>query len=68
MVKIDEELVVNLNGPDGNAFCIMGNVAHIMRQHGCSKEEVDEYTKAAMSSDYDNLLKVSGQVVNLVLV
>ncbi len=46
----------------------MANVDNIMRQHGCSKEEINEYTQSAMSSDYDNLLKVSGKVVELKLV
>lgn len=55
---------VALNGEDGNAFFIMGRVAKAMKRAGCSQVDIDVYTNAAMSGDYDNLLRVTMQTVN----
>lgn len=60
MKKLNEgympEEPYTLVGIDGNAFSIMGFVARIMRQHGHSRDEIEQYRKEAMSSDYNNLL------------
>jgi len=53
-----------LVGVDGNAFAVMGYVRRAMRECGRSKEEIDEYTKRATSSDYNNLLCVSMGVIS----
>lgn len=53
----------NLVGINGNAFSVMGYVTRCMRKEGKSKEEIDEYIKKAKSSDYDNLLCVSMDVI-----
>lgn len=58
-------LTVHLSGPDGNAFCILGNVKRLMEAAGASKEEIDEYLKEAMSSNYDHLLETTAKVVRL---
>ena len=68
MSRTGIELVVNLRKEDGNAFCILGNVVRIMRGYGCKDEEVMDYLKRAKESDYNNLLKVSGEMVDLKLV
>ena len=47
---------VVLVGEDGNAFAIMGRVRTAMRKGGCTSEQVEEFTTAATSGDYDNLL------------
>jgi len=59
------DVKVKLVGRDGNAFAIMGAVTAAMRKGGCSKEQIDEYTAAAMSGDYDNLLRVSSETVTV---
>ena len=48
-----------LVGVDGNAFAVMGYVAKAMRREGFTRDEIEEYRKAAMSGDYSNLLCVS---------
>lgn len=48
-----------LIGVDGNAFSVMGYVRTAMKREHCTKEEIDAYTKDAMSSDYYHLLAVS---------
>jgi coproporphyrinogen III oxidase-like Fe-S oxidoreductase len=50
---------VKLIGADGNAYSIMGKVCAALREAGYSPEEQDEYAKQAMSSDYNNLIRVS---------
>ena len=49
----------DLVGIDGNAFSVMGYVRNAMREQKFGKDAIEEYTKAAMSGDYDNLLCVS---------
>ena len=50
---------VKLSGNDGNAFAIMGAVKTALKKAGATKEEIAEYLKDSMAGDYDNLLKVA---------
>lgn len=56
---------VKLVGTDGNAMAIMGTVSGAMRRGGCTKEEIDKYLEDAMSGDYNNLLQVTTQTVEV---
>ena len=49
------EIVVDLTGPDGNAFVLMGMASKFARQLGIDKDEVINKMK---SGDYENLIKV----------
>ena len=49
----------NLIGINVNAFCIIGYVQKAMKREHKSEEEIAAYRKSAESSDYDNLLSVS---------
>jgi len=53
----------NLVGIDGNAFCIMGYVTRCMKKEKKNREQIDKYLKEAQSSDYNNLLCVSMDMV-----
>lgn len=57
---------VELVGRDGNAFAIMGAVTKALRQNGYTPDDIDEYKKEAMSGDYDNLLRVTMEWVEVV--
>ena len=59
------DIHVELTGKDGNAFAIMGRVAAAMRDAGIDQAEIDDYLKRAMAGDYDNLLKVSMETVDV---
>ena len=59
------EAEVQLTGEDGNAFAIMGAVMRGLRQAGATPVEVAEYQAEAMSGDYNNLLRVSMEWVNV---
>lgn len=54
----------SLVGVDGNAYSIMAYVWNAMEHCGFTKEERKEYQKKAMSSDYDNLLYVSFEMID----
>ena len=61
----DETVRVEMRGPSGNAWAVMGNVVAALRRAGKASLK-DEYMKRAMSDDYENLLEVSGEYVNIV--
>ena len=51
------EITVKLVGTDGNAFAIIANVRHALRQHNVSRDEIESFVDEAMSGDYDHLLQ-----------
>jgi hypothetical protein len=53
------EVEVQLSGNDGNAFSIMASVKDALKKAGASKEEIDQYISDSMAGDYDNLLRVA---------
>jgi hypothetical protein len=63
MPKYDVE--VQLVGNDGNAFAIMGAVQSALKKAGASKEELSQYMSESMSGDYDNLLRVAMEWVEV---
>lgn len=59
------DVKVKLVGEDGNAFSILGRVAKALRRAGVSSKEIKEYEKEATSGNYDNLLMVTCQWVDV---
>jgi len=62
----DETPEVILVGEDGNAFAIMGTVVRALKRAGADKEYTDKYMNEAMSGDYDHLLGVTMEYVDIV--
>lgn len=60
------EIEVELVGHDGNAFAIMGRVQRALKEAGATKEELDQYFKESTSGDYDNLLRVAADWVEVI--
>ena len=56
---------VKLVGEDGNAFSIMGRVKKALMLAGADKDYIDRYLSEATSGDYDHLLVVSMEYVNV---
>jgi hypothetical protein len=56
---------VKLIGQDGNAFAIMGRVKQALRRAGADKEYIDKYLSEATSGDYNHLLAVSMEYVDV---
>jgi hypothetical protein len=60
------DVEVQLSGEDGNAFAIMGAVSKALRRAGKGQDAIDEFTKDATSGDYDHLLRVAMETVDVV--
>jgi hypothetical protein len=56
---------VKLIGRDGNAFSIMERVKQALRCKGADREYIEKYLKEATSGDYNHLLFVSMEYVDV---
>lgn len=64
---IDEtEKKYSLIGIDGNAYAIMGYVVEVMKENGYSQSEIDDYLNNAKSSDYNNLICESHNILEII--
>ncbi len=63
MAKYD--ISVQLTGHDGNAFAVMGAVGKALRRGGVEKAEIDTFYAEAVSGDYDHLLQVCMEYVEV---
>lgn len=59
------DVKVKLVGRDGNAFAILGAVDKALRLSGVGKDERSKYMSEATAGDYDNLLRVTMNWVNV---
>ena len=50
--------VIDLTGPDGNAFYLLGTAMNLCKQLDLSSEKTEEILDEMKSSDYENLIKV----------
>ena len=61
--------VIDLTGPQGNAFYILGTASNLCKQIGISSKRTTEILDEMKSSDYENLIKVFdkyfGSVIDL---
>ena len=53
--KESSEIVIDLTGPDGNAFVLLGYATSFAKQMGLDANKICEEMK---ESDYENLLQV----------
>lgn len=49
-------IVIDLTGPQGNAYFLIGTAKKLWRQLGFSNEDIDSNIKRMTSGDYDNLV------------
>lgn len=54
----------SLVGINGNAFSIMGYVRESLRKEGL-KDKIEEYTQKATAKDYNHLIAVSLEYIEL---
>lgn len=57
---------VELIGKNGNAFAILSAVQAAMRDSDISREEINKYLDKAMEGDYNNLLRVTMETVEVI--
>ena len=65
MTEPKEKPTIKLIDTEDNAFSILGRVREALLKAGADKEYVDKYLKEAMFGDYDNLLCVTMDYVNV---
>ena len=53
--EFDREIVIDLTGPEGNAFCLMGYARKFAKQLGLDGNAIQD---EMMSGDYEHLLEV----------
>lgn len=53
-----EKQVIDLNGPQGNAFFLLGKAKNLCKQIGISKDMTDSILDDMQSSDYEHLINV----------
>jgi len=51
-------IVIDLTGPDGNVFALMGYAKRFSKQLGWEKERYQNLIIEMMSGDYENALRV----------
>ena len=49
---------IDLTGPEGNAFVLIGKAMSFAKQLGYSVEKIEELKSEMTGSDYENLLEV----------
>ena len=52
------EIVIDLTGPQGNAFALMGMAQNFGRQLGWDKTKTQDLINEMMDGDYENLIQV----------
>lgn len=60
-----KNVVVNLVGTSDNAFSIMGLTMRALRKAGATEQEVKQYKEEATAGDYDELLRVTCEWVDV---
>ena len=53
-----KKLNLNLEGKNGNAFCLLGYFMKEAKKAGWTEEEIKKVVEDAKSGDYDHLLQV----------
>lgn len=53
-----KEIIIDLTGPDGNAFVLMGYAKQYGQQLGWDKVKCQELINEMMEGDYEHLLEV----------
>jgi hypothetical protein len=49
---------IDLEGPDGNAFALIGIFTNTAKQLDYSSDDIKKFTDEMMSGDYTNLVKI----------
>ena len=55
--KQPSEIILDVTGPDGNAFALMGHAMNFGKQLGFSKLAIDGIIEEMQLSDYEHLVQ-----------
>ena len=53
---VANELIIDLDGPDGNAFFLLGSAKTLASKFGYSSERTKRITEEMMEADYESLV------------
>ena len=53
-----KQVVIDLTGPDGNAFALIGHAQRFAKQLGYDPKQRGELNTEMISGDYENLVQV----------
>jgi len=56
--KSNSKPTIDLTGPDGNAFALIGYARKFAKQLDFTKEQIETIIAEMMSGDYENLISV----------
>ena len=54
----NSKVIIDLDGPDGNAFFLLGSARKFAKQLGKTEKEINAIIEDMKSGDYENLIKV----------
>ena len=54
--KPQTEIVIDLTGPDGNAFALLAYASKFGKQLGWDRDEIEIILREMRNSDYENLI------------
>ena len=60
-MKCKFEFEINLTGPQGNAFAVMGLWQLEAKENGWTQKEIEEELKEAMRGNYTHLIQTLGK-------
>ncbi len=67
--ELSKDIEIDLTGPEGNAFILLGYASRFAKQLGFTEEESIKLREKMMSGDYENLIETFddhfGDVVTL---
>ena len=58
MIKNSEKIVIDLTGPNGNAFVLLSYVKSLGIKLSFDKDKISKIQEEMMEGDYENLLNV----------
>lgn len=56
--KVNNGIEIDLTGPQGNAFFLLGTASKLGRQLGLDSDEIEIILRQMRSGDYENLINV----------
>jgi hypothetical protein len=56
--NVNAEIVIDLSGPAGNAYALIGQAQRFARNLAYTREETEEMVNDMMASDYEHLVEV----------
>lgn len=56
--KTYKKAFIDLSGPDGNAFALLGHARRFAKQIGMEQEDITALIEEMMGGDYENLIEI----------